>query len=258
MVHLEDMDIIDFVVGDVDAPTRSASKAHLGECSDCRERMHVAKAELKRVRQRMKQVSPENHGAAYRRLVALQSRTETAPATKPHGFREWLGARHRDGGRRASAWRFAPMPLAAALLLVVIMLVNRQPTWQEYGVNSEQRLWTGGTMRGSVHGGTGQKVWNGGGRLKLRQVDPYPIRLSAGARVTVSVHDLDGSPDTDLDLRVLDKSGSVIASDTARRSECWVKFTTPHTGTYSLRVYNKGGKDNNSYALECRIDEKNR
>ena len=54
-----------------------------------------------------------------------------------------------------------------------------------------------------------------------------------------------GDGDTDLDLYVYDENGNLITSDTDLTDHCIVSFTPRWTGTFTIRVVNRGSVYNN-------------
>ena len=58
----------------------------------------------------------------------------------------------------------------------------------------------------------------------------------------VTVH---GDGDTDLDLYVYDENGNCVASDTSLGDQCVVTWTPRWTGSFTIRVVNRGFLPNN-------------
>ena len=67
--------------------------------------------------------------------------------------------------------------------------------------------------------------------------DRYRVFLEAGEPMIVMVS---GDGDTDLDLRVIDPRGRVIASDLDLTDQCMVFFTPRHTGWHVIAIENLG------------------
>lgn len=57
-----------------------------------------------------------------------------------------------------------------------------------------------------------------------------------------------GDGDTDLDLYVYDENGNLIASDTDYTDDCYVRFAPRWTGTFAIKIVNRGNVFNN-YAI---------
>jgi len=75
--------------------------------------------------------------------------------------------------------------------------------------------------------------------------DVYRITFRGGeiARVALS-----GDGDTDLDLYVYDESGNLIAKDDDRSDDCYVSWIPRWTGSFKIRVVNRG-RVYNEYVL---------
>ena len=54
-----------------------------------------------------------------------------------------------------------------------------------------------------------------------------------------------GDGDTDLDLYVYDENGNLITSDTDYTDDCYVRFVPRWTGTFAIKIVNRGGVYNN-------------
>lgn len=72
----------------------------------------------------------------------------------------------------------------------------------------------------------------------------YRINFVGGERAVVAVV---GDGDTDLDLYIYDSNGNLIASDTDYTDNCVCVWTPRWTGSFSIRIKNRGGVYNNYY-----------
>lgn len=54
-----------------------------------------------------------------------------------------------------------------------------------------------------------------------------------------------GDGDTDLDLYVYDANGNLITSDTDYTDDCYVRWVPAWTGTFKIKIVNRGGVYNN-------------
>jgi hypothetical protein len=68
-------------------------------------------------------------------------------------------------------------------------------------------------------------------------IDTYHIAFRAGELAFVVVS---GDGDTDLDLYVYDANGNLIASDSDPSDDCVVGFTPRWTGSFTIRIVNRG------------------
>lgn len=65
----------------------------------------------------------------------------------------------------------------------------------------------------------------------------YTVRFYAGETARVGVV---GDGDSDLDLMVYDENGHLIVSDTRYGDRCLVTWTPKWTGTFHIKVVNRG------------------
>lgn len=93
------------------------------------------------------------------------------------------------------------------------------------------------TTRGAVGGPKGQKD-----RVYGKDVNSYKVKFWAGELAEVCVS---GDGDTDLDLYVFDENGNQIGSDTDYTDECVVRWVPAWTGTFIIKVVNRGALYNN-------------
>lgn len=93
--------------------------------------------------------------------------------------------------------------------------------------------------RGAVGG-----WWYDYGTVSAYSTVQYSINFRAGERAVVAVS---GDGDTDLDLYVYDGNGNLIGSDTDYTDDCVVAWYPRWTGTFYIRIKNRGGVYNRYY-----------
>lgn len=81
-------------------------------------------------------------------------------------------------------------------------------------------------------------------RVSAYSTDQYRINFRAGERAVVAVS---GDGDTDLDLYIYDGNGNLIASDTDYTDDCVCVWYPRWTGTFYVRIKNRGGVYNQYY-----------
>lgn len=101
----------------------------------------------------------------------------------------------------------------------------------------EKNIGKGGSTRGAVGGPKGQKD-----RVYGKDVNTYNVKFWANELAEVCVS---GDGDTDLDLYVYDANGNLIGSDTDYSDDCVVRWVPAWTGTFIIRVVNRGALYNN-------------
>lgn len=79
-------------------------------------------------------------------------------------------------------------------------------------------------------------------RVYAHQTDIYTKTFRAGSKAEVLVV---GDGDTDLDLYVYDENGNLIASDTDYTDRCYISFYPRWTGTFTIKIKNRGNVYNN-------------
>ena len=94
-----------------------------------------------------------------------------------------------------------------------------------------------GSTRGAVGGPKATKEIVLG-----KDVDSYKIKFWAKELAEVCVS---GDGDTDLDLYVYDENGNLIESDTDYTDECVVRWVPAWTGTFIIKIVNRGALYNN-------------
>ena len=94
-----------------------------------------------------------------------------------------------------------------------------------------------GSTRGAVGGPKIQKE-----RVLGKDVDTYKVKFWAKELAEVCVS---GDGDTDLDLYVYDENGNLIESDTDYTDECVVRWVPAWTGTFIIKIVNRGALYNN-------------
>ena len=94
-----------------------------------------------------------------------------------------------------------------------------------------------GSTRGAVGGPKGQRD-----RVYGKDVNSYQVKFWASELAEVCVS---GDGDTDLDLYVYDANGNLIGSDTDYTDECVVRWVPAWTGTFIIKVVNRGALYNN-------------
>ena len=84
------------------------------------------------------------------------------------------------------------------------------------------------------------------GRVNARSYTYYYCKFwdNEIAEVVVS-----GDGDTDLDLYVYDENGNLITSDTDYTDDCYVRWVPAWTGTFKIKIVNRGGVYNNYVLL---------
>lgn len=101
----------------------------------------------------------------------------------------------------------------------------------------EKNIGKGSSTRGAVGGPKGQRD-----RVYGKDVNTYNVKFWAGELAEVCVS---GDGDTDLDLYVYDGNGNLIGSDTDYSDDCVVRWVPAWTGTFIIRVVNRGALYNN-------------
>lgn len=104
-------------------------------------------------------------------------------------------------------------------------------------VNQVEKSLKSGSTRGAVGGPKGQKD-----SVYGKDVNSYQVKFWAGELAEVCVS---GDGDTDLDLYVYDANGNLIGSDTDYTDECVVRWVPAWTGTFIIKVLNRGALYNN-------------
>lgn len=94
-----------------------------------------------------------------------------------------------------------------------------------------------GTSRGAVGGPCYTKD-----RVLAKDYTDYAVKFWANELAEVC---LSGDGDTDLDLYVYDSNGNLIGSDTDYTDDCVVRWVPAWTGTFVIRVVNRGMVYNN-------------
>ena len=105
-----------------------------------------------------------------------------------------------------------------------------------YVAQVEKGLKSGAT-RGAVGGPKVQKD-----RVYGKDVNSYKVKFWASELAEVCVS---GDGDTDLDLYVYDENGNLIGSDDDYSDECVVRWVPKWTGTFIIKVVNRGALYNN-------------
>lgn len=82
----------------------------------------------------------------------------------------------------------------------------------------------------------------GYGTVYARDYTYYTAKFWANELAEVLVS---GDGDTDLDLYVYDENGNLITSDTDYTDDCYVRFYPRWTGTFTIKIVNRGGVYNN-------------
>ncbi len=82
-------------------------------------------------------------------------------------------------------------------------------------------------------------------RVDAKGTDVYTIRFWGGELACVVVS---GDGDTDLDLYVYDENDNLITSDTDGSDQCVVSWTPKWTGTFTIKIKNRG-KVFNRYSM---------
>ena len=82
----------------------------------------------------------------------------------------------------------------------------------------------------------------GYGRVYARDYSYYSVKFWANEIAEILVS---GDGDTDLDLYVYDENGNLIASDTDYTDDCYVRFVPRWTGTFAVKIVNRGPVYNN-------------
>lgn len=82
-------------------------------------------------------------------------------------------------------------------------------------------------------------------RVMAHSSDLYRVNFYAGQTAEVAVS---GDHDTDLDLYIYDENGNLIVSDTDYTDQCYVRWCPRWTGTFAIKIVNRGGVYN-QYAL---------
>ncbi len=93
------------------------------------------------------------------------------------------------------------------------------------------------STRGAVGGPKVQKE-----RVLGKDVDTYKVKFWSKELAEVCVS---GDGDTDLDLYVYDENGNLIESDTDYTDDCVVRWVPAWTGTFIIKIVNRGALYNN-------------
>lgn len=104
-------------------------------------------------------------------------------------------------------------------------------------VKQVEKSLSSGPTRGAVGGPKGQYD-----RVYGKDVNSYQVKFWASELAEVCVS---GDGDTDLDLYVYDANGNLIGSDTDYTDECVVRWVPAWTGTFIIKVVNRGALYNN-------------
>lgn len=88
------------------------------------------------------------------------------------------------------------------------------------------------TTRGAVGGAR-----EGAGRVYGKSYTDYQIKFWASEVAEIAVV---GDGDTDLDLYVYDERGNLITSDTDYTDQCICRWVPAWTGTFTIRIVNRG------------------
>lgn len=73
--------------------------------------------------------------------------------------------------------------------------------------------------------------------VEARSTDSFNVTFRGGEAATVIVV---GDGDTDLDLRVYDENGNLVASDTDSTDRCVARWVPRWSGTFRITVQNLG------------------
>lgn len=79
-------------------------------------------------------------------------------------------------------------------------------------------------------------------RVYAKATDTYSIRFRGGELAEIAVS---GDGDTDLDLYVYDENGNLIKKDIDYTDQCYVSFVPAWTGSFIVKVVNRGSVYNN-------------
>lgn len=90
-----------------------------------------------------------------------------------------------------------------------------------------------GTSRGRVGGAATHSDC-----VRANSTDTYTIRFIAGEEAEVAVI---GDGDTDLDLYIYDSNGNLIEKDDDYTDRCYCSWTPKWTGSFSIKIMNRGG-----------------
>ena len=104
-------------------------------------------------------------------------------------------------------------------------------------VKSVESELSDGSSRGAVGGHCYTKD-----RVLAKEYTDYAVKFWANELAEVC---LSGDGDTDLDLYVYDSNGNLIGSDTDYTDDCVVRWVPAWTGTFVIRVVNRGMVYNN-------------
>lgn len=107
-------------------------------------------------------------------------------------------------------------------------------------INQIEKGLKSSATRGAVGGPKAQRD-----RVYGKDINTYKVQFWANELAEVCVS---GDGDTDLDLYVYDASGNLIGSDTDYSDDCVVRWVPAWTGTFFIKVVNRGALYNN-YAI---------
>jgi hypothetical protein len=83
-------------------------------------------------------------------------------------------------------------------------------------------------------------------RVLAHSTDTYQHVFAGGRLASVAVS---GDGDTDLDLYVYDENGHLVASDTDLTDQCYVSWVPRWTGTFTIKIVNRGNVFNRYHVV---------
>lgn len=195
---------------------------------------------------------PESNKAASPEMSALQ----TAAGLAKYGYANYSATALVEAAKIFSETQTQPMGVEAErgktetvepkdnavsfdpaqLLADAKKFVGKDKVVLAYVKQVEKSLGSGST-RGAVGGPKGQCD-----RVYGKDINSYQVKFWASELAEVCVS---GDGDTDLDLYVYDADGNLIGSDTDYTDECVVRWVPAWTGTFIIKVVNRGVLYNN-------------
>ena len=193
---------------------------------------------------------PESNKAASPEMSALQ----TAAGLAKYGYANYSATALVEAAKIFAETKIQPMDIEAEstetvadkdnsvsfdptqLLADAKKFAGKDKVVLAYVKQVEKSIASGST-RGAVGGPKGQKD-----RVYGKDVNSYQVKFWASELAEVCVS---GDGDTDLDLYVYDANGNLIGSDTDYTDECVVRWVPAWTGTFIIKVVNRGALYNN-------------
>lgn len=175
------------------------------------------------------------YGYANKNALSL---IQAAQIVKENGFTYQAAqqpTRTSDGGTASGEKSSAKIELDAAKLLADAKTLANGDQALLSLIASVEKSQTRGAVGGSKYSYD---------RVEAHSTDEYKVSFRAGERAIVTVT---GDGDTDLDLYIYDSNGNLIDSDTDYTDNCVCSWTPKWTGSFKIRIKNRGSVYNRYY-----------